>query len=169
MRQKDVESFVELASNIEARGPYYPRKMVTEASVRARVEKDGYWSDESGLMLIVDPETDRILGFIVHFKPTHYYDAVELGYIVFDPANRGKGIVPQAVQLFAGYLFSLKPIYRIQLQIEPGNTGSRRVAEKCGFTYEGTARQAFIGNGKPKDIDVFSLLRSEFEALATHH
>jgi RimJ/RimL family protein N-acetyltransferase len=43
-----------------------------------------------------------------------------------------------------------------------GNAGSRAVAEKLGFTVEGTLRNRGIANdGKPHDWWVGALLRSE--------
>jgi RimJ/RimL family protein N-acetyltransferase len=161
VKRKDLDQYLEFSSDIETRGNFFPLALKTETSIRSRFEKDGFWSEESGLMFIVDNLDDRILGMITFFKPVHYYDAVELGYIVYDSRDRGKGFMPEAVLLFSAYLFAWKPIYRIQLQIQPGNLASRRVAEKCGFKHEGTARQAIIANGTPVDIDVYSLLRSE--------
>ena len=37
----------------------------------------------------------------------------------------------------------MKPFNRIRLVILPENAASRRLAEKCGFRHEGTARQAY--------------------------
>ncbi len=106
-----------------------------------------------------DGQNHWIRGLVL--SPAAYYDAVELGYILYDANDRGKGYMPEAVLLFAKYLFALKPIHRIQLQIQPGNVPSRRVAEKCGFKHEGTARHAIISNGAPVDIDIWSILRTE--------
>lgn len=165
VRSRDLATYLDLFSDIEARGEHFPLMMPTETSVNTRFAKDGFWSDENGTMLIVEKESDRIVGLMVQFKPVFYHDSVELGYIVFNPADRGKGYVPEAVKLFTKYMFDSKPIYRIQLQIEPGNAASRRVAEKCGFKYEGTARKALVIRGVPCDIDIFSMLRDEFEQL----
>lgn len=165
IRAKDLEKLLELSSDIAARGQHYPLALPTETSLRARYDKDGFWGDDSGFMLIVDKATDHILGQVIHFKPVHYYDCVEIGYIIFDVKNRGKGYLSEALRMFCKYLFDLKPIHRIQVQVEPDNIGSRKAAEKCGFQFEGTARSAMISRGKPVDINVFSLIRSDFEAV----
>lgn len=59
------------------------------------------------------------------------------------------------------YLFAVKKQERIQLVIVPENAASRRIAEKCGFTLEGTARGAFFNGGRNQDVLVYSLLRSD--------
>jgi RimJ/RimL family protein N-acetyltransferase len=45
--------------------------------------------------------------------------------------------------------------------IHPDNSGSRRVAEKCGFQHEGTARGAWYNQGRHHDVEIYSILHSE--------
>jgi RimJ/RimL family protein N-acetyltransferase len=49
-------------------------------------------------------------------------------------------------------LFGAKKVNRISLVIAPENTPSRRIAEKCGFQLEGTARGAFFHGGRSVDV-----------------
>jgi ribosomal-protein-alanine N-acetyltransferase len=42
-----------------------------------------------------------------------------------------------------------------------GNTGSKRVAEKCGYRFEGVARGAVFHRGVYQDMEVYSILREE--------
>lgn len=165
VRSRDLDTFIDLTSDIESRGEFFPLKMPTETSVKTRFNQDGYWSDDSKTLLIVEKHTDRIVGMIVAFKPVHYHDSLELGYIVFNAGDRGKGYVPEAVKLFSKYIFDSRPIFRIQLQIEPANEPSCKVAEKCGFVREGTMRRALVIRGVPSDIDVYSLIREDFDKL----
>lgn len=162
-RSKDLDPFLELHSDVKSRGEYFPRVLFTETSVKQRFDKDGYWSDDSGSLLIVDTVDDRIIGMMAFFKPVFYYSALEIGYIVFRPQDRGKGYTFESMQLFMEYLFASKPVDRLQLQIEPGNTSSIRIAEKCGFTLEGTMRKALLSHGRHVDINVYSLLREDYE------
>jgi ribosomal-protein-alanine N-acetyltransferase len=163
IRTRDLDAYLDLASDIESRGQFYPLGLETETSLRHRFEKDGFWSADSGVLLVVDPVTDRIVGMVVFFKGVHYYHALEIGYIVFNSKDRGKGFMQEALRMFSQYLFDHFPISRLQVQIQTDNAGSRRVAEKCGYRFEGTARHAFISRGIPCDIDVFSLVRTDLE------
>jgi RimJ/RimL family protein N-acetyltransferase len=45
--------------------------------------------------------------------------------------------------------------------IHPDNDASQRVAEKCGFTLEGTMRKAWFHRGRHQDVQVWSILRDE--------
>jgi RimJ/RimL family protein N-acetyltransferase len=50
---------------------------------------------------------------------------------------------------------------RIRLIIHPDNAPSRRVADKCGFRHEGTARGAWFSKGKHHDVEVYAVLRRD--------
>ncbi|MBS1718191.1 MAG: GNAT family N-acetyltransferase [Armatimonadetes bacterium] len=163
VRERDLETMLTLSSDMEARGEFFPVYLTTETGLRKRFNEDGMISEEKGNLLIVDKETDEILGSIAYYKPVFFYSAYEMGYILWRTDYRGKGIMPEAVELLTQHLFDAYPITRVQLQIEPGNIPSKRVAEKCGFTHEGTMRQALVMRGKARDISMYSLLRSEWD------
>lgn len=44
---------------------------------------------------------------------------------------------------------------------DPGNAASRRIAEKCGFILEGTARGAIFNAGQNNDVLLHSRLRTD--------
>ena len=90
----------------------------------------------------------------------------EIGYAIFRPEDRGKGYMTAALRIFSAYLFELKPVPRLQLGMFKGNAASRKVAERCGYQYEGTQRQGNFLRGQYHDRETFSLLRSECLPLA---
>lgn len=67
----------------------------------------------------------------------------------------------EAVQLLVDYLFGSKKQHRIQLAIAPENAAPRRIADRCGFALEGTARGAFFNGGRSQDSLIYSLLRTD--------
>ena len=110
--------------------------------------------------MIVSPEAE-IAGHIEFFKPVNYWDAFELSYQLYADRFAGRGYTTEAVQLLVDYLFGAKKQHRIQLVIVPENAASKRIAEKCGFTLEGTARGAFFNGGRNQDVLIFALLRDD--------
>ncbi|MCP6657804.1 GNAT family N-acetyltransferase, partial [Klebsiella pneumoniae] len=79
--------------------------------------------------------------------------------------DRGKGYMSEALSLFSSFLFESKPIPRLQLTVVVGNESSRKVAEKCGYRYEGTLRKAAFLAGKYVDLELFGLLPDECPPL----
>ncbi len=53
-------------------------------------------------------------------------------------------------------------LHSVEAQIEPNNTGSRRVLEKLGFVQEGYFRENFFVNDAFTDTAVFSLLKADW-------
>jgi RimJ/RimL family protein N-acetyltransferase len=102
-----------------------------------------------------------MIGYIEFFKTVNYLDEYEIGYLIFQPEHRGKGATTEALNLMVRYLFETKRMNRLRLIIHPDNAASRRVAEKCGFRHEGTARGAWFNKGKHQDVEVYAILRDE--------
>ena len=128
--------------------------------MRQEFAETGFWQREEGILLIHTHE-QKMAGHIEFFKPVNYWDAFELSYQLYDDRFAGRGNVTEAVQLMVDYLFGAKKQHRIHLVIVPENAASRRIAEKCGFILEGTARGAFFNGGRNQDVLIYSLLRTD--------
>lgn len=160
VRADDLDRLYDEHIRIRTRGQFFPLGIQSESAWRKAFAETGLWQKTEGTLLLVTPE-DEVAGHIEFFRPVPYWDAFELSYHLYDDRHAGRGYVTEAVQLLVDYLFSTKKEHRIQLVIEPGNGASRRIAEKCGFTLEGTARGAFFVHGTSHDVLVYSLLRTD--------
>ena len=165
IQKRDLEEYIALESDLDIRGEFVPHRVRSEVGFKKRFEETGFWSDDGGTMLIVSKD-DQILGQIAFFKPARYFDALELGYVLYHKASRGKGYTSEAVRLFSRYLFATKKINRLQLGVSPENIASRRVAEKSGYVSEGILRGAIYFGGKNHDVEMFGLLRSDMNQEA---
>ena len=161
VREKDLPILFDRWSDIENRGEYFPIFLSSEPKFYDEFKETGFWTDQFGRLLIVDKEDDAIFGMIFYFKSVPYFDALEIGYILFDTSRRGKGLMSEALTLITRFLFETKTIRRLQLTVCVGNTASKKVAEKCGFQFEGIARQAVFIKGRYLDMEWFSLLRED--------
>ncbi|KEO81895.1 GNAT family N-acetyltransferase [Tumebacillus flagellatus] len=75
-----------------------------------------------------------------------------------------QGVISEVIQPVLAYGFHHMELNRVEAQFNPLNTGSRRVLEKAGFQREGVLRDYAYLNGKFLDVEVYSLLKREFEA-----
>lgn len=89
-----------------------------------------------------------------------YKKSAELGYWLSEE-YWGKGIMTEAIKQICREAFDKFDIIRIFAEPFAYNTGSRRVLEKAGFTYEGTMRNGVFKNGKIHSYCMYSLLREE--------
>ncbi len=160
VRETDIDQLYAHHIDIDNRGDYFPRGILSQPAFRKQFEQNGFWSKEDGMLVIVSP-ADEILGHIEFFKTVNYLDEYELSYQLYAPEHRGKGVTTEAVNLLVRYLFETQRVNRIRLVIHPENRASRRLAEKCGFKHEGTARGAWYNKGKHQDVEIYAILHND--------
>lgn len=165
VRQSDMDELFNLNTELKRRGDHFPIRTFSEPAFKKNFSETGFWGNEFYGMLITD-KSDRMIGRIQVWKSFTHFDCYEVGYIIFDPIDWGKGYMSEAVNLMVPYIFDLLPIARIQATTPIDNTGSQKVIEKCGFTYEGILRKAAFHRGEYVDVKMFSILREESGPLA---
>ncbi|MFI8517325.1 GNAT family N-acetyltransferase [Streptomyces sp. NPDC085481] len=75
--------------------------------------------------------------------------------------HRGRGYMTEAVGALAHWAFTALGVHRLLWRAEVGNTASRAVAERAGFTLEGVERAGLVNNGTVRDAWIGSLLPSD--------
>lgn len=162
----EVEHIYELITHINKKGKFWHLGFPSAREFLNEYNRTGFWSMEEGRMLILS-HLEEYIGEILYFKGLDYQSGYEVGYELFDSHFSGQGYMSEALLLFCAYMFSVRPINRIQVNTMEGNLASARVAEKCGFTYEGTMRKATFNQGEYHNLRLYSLLREECPTLDT--
>lgn len=160
VKQSDLDEIIALQSDITERGEFLNPSMMNEVMYKKNYQETGLWNDEFCTLLITD-KNGKLLGEISYFKGVRYLPGYEIGYNIYRREDRGKGYTTEALKLFSAYLFEMKTIHRLEVHADNDNIGSRKVAEKSGFTYEGMKRQAVFSRGEYCDLAIYSLLRHE--------
>jgi RimJ/RimL family protein N-acetyltransferase len=83
--------------------------------------------------------------------------AAQVGYWM-DPAARSRGVATRAVRALCRWGFAGLGLGLIEWRAEVGNTASRRVAEKAGFTVEAVLRRRLVHRGMRVDAWIGSML-----------
>ncbi|MFB7503647.1 GNAT family N-acetyltransferase [Streptomyces broussonetiae] len=81
--------------------------------------------------------------------------------------HRGRGYVTEATLAACRWIFTEVGVDRVEWRAEVGNHPSRTVAERAGFTIEGTLRSAVNNKGVRRDCWVGSLLPSDLGLPST--
>lgn len=85
-------------------------------------------------------------------------------------SEEGKGYVTEAAALLTDSAFEMLGAERVLIYCDARNLRSARVAERLGYTHEGTARRARRDtSGQLSDVLNYALLRHEYEALPEKH
>lgn len=89
----------------------------------------------------------------------------ELGYWLTKPLQ-GRGIMVKSLNALIRYAFNSMKMNRLEIKCAVGNERSRRIPIKLNFKLEGVERDGEMSaDGHYNDLEVFSLLKSEYEQL----
>lgn len=80
-----------------------------------------------------------------------------IGYWL-DNQVQGKGIMTKAVNALTKYYAENRIIKRFVIKCSVHNSRSNQVAKRCGFSYEGTLKQAEYLNGIYHDQHIYGLI-----------
>jgi len=160
--EPDLPTLAKVSGDSVARGEFNPSRITSPQAIRKRFQDNGFSSDEYEMLLICN-ESGDVIGDLVHFQAKRYSTAREIGWSIYDPANRNRGYATEAVTALIDYLFKSFPINRIECSTATQNHASIRLAQKCGFIREGVLRGLVFVGGVYLDDVVLSILRSDWE------
>jgi RimJ/RimL family protein N-acetyltransferase len=161
--ESDLPQVARSLSDPQAIGEFNPLRQASPQAARKRFELDGYSSEEHELLVVCD-ESQAVIGQVIHFTTRRYSTARELGWMIYDPAHRGRGYAGEAVQALVDHLFRSRPLHRLECCVNHANLASQKVALRAGFVREGRARGLVFIDGRHQDSEVYGLLRPEWEA-----
>ncbi|MBO1331765.1 GNAT family N-acetyltransferase [Streptomyces sp. VRA16 Mangrove soil] len=116
-------------------------------------EVDAHWA-------VADAATDDVLGRISLRETLLAGGLTQVAYWTL-PAARGRGVAPRAVEALTRWAFDEIGFHRIELNHAVSNGSSCRVALKCGFAAEGTARSALLHRDGWHDMHRHARVRSD--------
>jgi ribosomal-protein-alanine N-acetyltransferase len=82
------------------------------------------------------------------------------GYAVV-PSTRGRGAASAALTALTSFAWTIPRLHRVELYIEPWNTGSLKTAERAGFTREGLLRSHQEIGGRRRDMLLYAAIRAD--------
>ncbi|TQN32417.1 RimJ/RimL family protein N-acetyltransferase [Haloactinospora alba] len=131
------------------------QRWCTEGAAHARASGDGQvWA-------AVRRDSGRFVGSFALTRTMWRARTTELGYWVA-PWAQGDGLASESTVAVSRWALD-QGFQRVELKAATGNTASRRVAEKAGFTHEGTERNAMPLHQGRTDLAVYGLIPADLE------
>lgn len=130
----------------------------------------GEWLDE----LAADPGSvphtivlpdGRPVGVASYLRLDAANGSVEVGGIVYAEELQRTTAATEAMFLMLRHCFDDLGYRRYEWKCDSLNAPSRRAAERLGFTYEGTFRNALVSKGRNRDTDWLSITDAEWPEL----
>ncbi|MEV5985872.1 GNAT family N-acetyltransferase [Streptomyces sp. NPDC052051] len=117
---------------------------------------------------VTDAADGTALGVVSLSAIDHVFRTARVGYWVL-PEARGRGVATRSLTVAARWGLTELGLYRLDLGHGIGHDASCRIAERCGFRYEGTLRGAMPAPGSPepfKDAHLHGRIASDPEPAA---
>lgn len=105
------------------------------------------------------------VGCVGWYRAHPVLEYIDVWYLLGDPAQRGKGLGREAVQLLVTEVLRTETVERIGATCDVENIPSARLLERIGFRREGTLRQALFHHARWHDVHVYGVTRSEWPSL----
>jgi len=119
--------------------------------------------DDPQFYTVIPTETGKPAGLASYLRINPPLGMIEVGHIHFAESIKRSPITTEAMFLMMRKAFELG-YRRYEWKCDSLNSPSRVAAERLGFKYEGTFRQAFVYKGRSRDSAWFSLIDSEWPA-----
>ncbi|MDX3385201.1 GNAT family N-acetyltransferase [Streptomyces niveiscabiei] len=146
----DVDAWLRGQANDEFRRWNTPLMPITDpdsarAHLRSKVEAA---AQGTGMPFrVTDAVTGETLGQIGLNVVNRVTRSARVGYWVL-PEARGQGVATRALTVVARWSLTEFGLHRLELDHADGHGVSCRIAERCGFRYEGTLRDATFAAGR---------------------
>ena len=89
------------------------------------------------------------------------FQSASLGYYAFMP-YAGRGLMRAGMLLVLRHAFGKLKLHRLEANIQPANSASIALIQKCGFVCEGTSRRLLKVRGRWRDHERWALLAENF-------
>ena len=113
---------------------------------------------------IVERSSGLAVGVASYLRIDPANGSVEVGHLQFSPRLQRRTAATEAMYLMMKQAFDLG-YRRYEWKCDALNAGSRRAAERLGFTFEGVFRQAVVYKGRNRDSAWFSIIDAEWPLL----
>lgn len=161
-----AELFAANAADREGRNwTYLPiGPFAEESAYRAWLETAAGGSDPF-FHAILDGESGRAVGVASYLRLQPEVGVIEVGHINFAPALQRSRLASEAMYLMMRRAFEELGYRRYEWKCDALNAPSCRAAERLGFLYEGTFRQATVYKQRNRDTAWFAIIDRDWPAV----
>jgi len=117
------------------------------------------------LHAIIDLATGKPVGVLALQRIDPANGVIEIGQVRFSPLLQKSRAGTEAHYLMMRRVFDELGYRRLEWKCDHLNAASRRTAERLGYTFEGTFRNAVVVRGRSRDSDWLSVIDSEWPVI----
>ena len=144
---------------------FFGCKSATELEEERKKKSEGLSMYRKTFLIfqLIEKESKKVVGWCGYHTWYFTHFRAEIGYMLFDDLNKGKGFMKEALPAVLNYGFQVMGLKRVEAFLSLENIPSLKLVTTLGFKQEGTLRDHYLKDGKLEDSTVFSLLIREYE------
>jgi RimJ/RimL family protein N-acetyltransferase len=120
-------------------------------------------ADRSQMVFSIETDSGQHIGNVGLIDLNWKDRSAELGIVVGDRGQWGKGYAQDAIRTLLAFAFGEMNLHRISLHVVAGHEPAISAYRKCGFVEGGRLREDIYAGGRYHDMLVMSILNREFE------
>jgi RimJ/RimL family protein N-acetyltransferase len=159
----DAES-LHAASQDPAIWAYLPYGPYASAEDMQR-ELGEFEASEDPLFLTIVTAEHGPAGVASYLRITPEHGAIEIGHIWFGTPLQRTTAATESIYLLARHAFDELGYRRLEWTTNALNAGSRKAADRFGFTFEGVFRKQQVVKGRNRDTAWYSMLDDEWPRM----
>jgi RimJ/RimL family protein N-acetyltransferase len=149
-------------------GPFPDLKSYTRWARAAAADSDPFFY----AIIDTDSQADRItagraVGVLSLLRVQPEAGSIEVGHVHYSPLLQRRRGATEAQYLLMRYAFDDLGYRRYEWKCDALNATSRAAAERLGFRYEGTFRQAMVTKGRNRDTSWYSIIDTEWPVVGS--
>jgi len=115
---------------------------------------------------VVEQSSGQVQGLLSYLNIAAPHGSIEIGHICYGRVMQRSVQATEVIYLLGKWAFA-NGYRRLEWKCNNDNARSKRAAERFGFSYEGLFRQHMVIKDRNRDTAWFSIIDSEWPALAT--
>ncbi len=119
-------------------------------------------SEDPLFFTAIDKASGKAVGVVAYLRIDPANGVMEVGWVTWSPLMQRSVVSTEAQFLLMRQAFEGLGYRRYEWKCNALNVPSMKAAERLGFTYEGTFRQAVIARGRNRDTAWFSVIDIEW-------
>ncbi len=143
---------------------YLPYGPFSSASQYHRWVRDNAGQDDPRFYAIKNLESGDWEGVASYLRVSPDAGSIEVGHINYSPALQRTRAATEAMYLMMSWAFEAG-YRRYEWKCNALNFGSRRAAQRLGFSFEGVFRQAAVVKGRNRDTAWFAAIDADWLSL----
>lgn len=167
LEPSDLESMAAFFAQVESLYYYLPDTLLPRNFKQVQIMMED-WNDGKENFVFACRTAQETIGLLTLSALDPIAGNAELGIMIAEKKDRGKGWASQACRLIMDYAFGELRLHRLYVRVAVDNLPSLKLFQALGFIEEGRMREVMRRGHRYLDLILLGLLEDEYRQFQGH-